>query len=64
MTDHIIAVPRWFLGVRIAQLVVAGIVLGFNGYGVYYIPYKVLVYSLAIVCLTIPPHPLFCGSNC
>jgi hypothetical protein len=49
MSAHIVTVPRWFLGLRIAQIVVALIVLCLNAYGVHYITYKVYVVSMFTV---------------
>jgi hypothetical protein len=63
MSSHIVAVPRWFLGLRIAQIIIAIIVLGLNVYGVVYISYKVFAYTICIVRLAIQSHLLNYEAN-
>jgi hypothetical protein len=46
---HIVAVPRWTLGLHIAQLFLAVIILGLDAYGISFIAYNVLIYSLVVV---------------
>ena len=52
---HIVAVPRWTLGLHIAQLVLAIIILGLNAYGISFNPYNDLIYSLVVVSHQIHP---------
>lgn len=47
---HVLNVPRWTLGLHIAQIALAIIILGLNAYGVHWIAYNWLVYSM-VVCL-------------
>jgi hypothetical protein len=56
MSSHIVAVPRWFLGIRIVQLILAVIVLCLNAYGIYYVTYLAFVYSIAAVRLAVRSH--------
>ncbi|OCL09135.1 hypothetical protein AOQ84DRAFT_439173 [Glonium stellatum] len=48
--SHVVAVPRWTLGLHIIQLLFAVIILGLSAYGISFISYNVLIYSL-VVCL-------------
>jgi hypothetical protein len=43
-------VPRWTIAVHAVQLVFAIVVLGLDAYGIRYIPYNALIFSL-VVCL-------------
>ena len=52
---HIVAVPRWTLGLHIAQLFLAVIILGLDAYGISFIAYNVLIYSLVVVSHQIYP---------
>lgn len=48
---HVLNVPRWTLGLHIAQIALAIIILGLNAYGVHWIAYNWLVYSMVVVSI-------------
>ncbi|KAF2815537.1 uncharacterized protein BDZ99DRAFT_198134 [Mytilinidion resinicola] len=48
--EHIIAVPKWTLALRIVSLVLAVIILGLNAYGIRWWAFDKLIFSL-VVCL-------------
>ncbi|KAF2789465.1 hypothetical protein K505DRAFT_253300 [Melanomma pulvis-pyrius CBS 109.77] len=50
---HVLPVPRWTLIFHIIQAVFAVIVLGLDAYGINYLAYNALIFSLVVALLTI-----------
>lgn len=48
---NVLPVPRWTIAVHGIQMLFAIIILGFDAYGIKYIAYYALIYSLVIVSL-------------
>jgi hypothetical protein len=46
---HVLATPRFFLGLRAFQLVVAIVILGMSAYGIHYVSYNGFCLSLFTV---------------
>jgi hypothetical protein len=55
---HVLAVPQWTLIIHIVQAVVAIIILGLDAYGIRWIAYNALIFSLVVVS-TIARFPRF-----
>jgi hypothetical protein len=49
-SHHVVALPRWFLVLRIFQILIAVAVLGMCAYGIYWIPYNVCDSNSASPC--------------
>ncbi|CAI6335869.1 unnamed protein product [Periconia digitata] len=48
--SNVVRVPRWTLALHAVQFVFAIIILGLSAYGISYVPYNALIFSL-VVCL-------------
>jgi hypothetical protein len=46
---HVLALPKWVLAIHAVQAVFAIIILGLDAYGIHYIAYNALIYSLVVV---------------
>jgi hypothetical protein len=46
----VVALPRWFLVLRIFQILIAVAVLGMSAYGIYWVPYNVRHRNSASPC--------------
>ncbi|ERF68507.1 hypothetical protein EPUS_05646 [Endocarpon pusillum Z07020] len=46
MPSHVVALPRWFLVLRIFQILVAVAILGLAAHGIYWIPYNSWILAL------------------
>jgi hypothetical protein len=47
---HVLALPKWVFAIHAAQAFFAIIILGLDAYGIHYIAYNALIYSL-VVCI-------------
>lgn len=47
---HVLAVPKWTVIVHGAQMLLAVIILGLDAYGIRWIAYNALIFSLVAVC--------------
>ncbi|KAF2709676.1 hypothetical protein K504DRAFT_379328, partial [Pleomassaria siparia CBS 279.74] len=50
---HVLAVPRWTLIIHVVQPVLAVAILGLDAYGIRWIPYNALIYSLVVAICTL-----------
>jgi hypothetical protein len=46
---HVLPVPQWTLAIHAVQVLLSIIILGLNAYGIRWIAYNVLIYSLVVV---------------
>jgi hypothetical protein len=47
--SNVLAVPRWLIIIHAVQFLFAIVVLGLDAYGIKYIPYNALIFSLVVV---------------
>lgn len=47
--EHLLPLPRWTIIVHSVQILVAVLILGLDAYGIKYIPYNALIFSLVTV---------------
>jgi hypothetical protein len=54
---NVIRVPRWTLALHVIQFVFAIIILGLDAYGIKWIPYNALIFSLVAVSFSFRHFP-------
>jgi hypothetical protein len=60
---HVLALPKWVLAIHAVQAVFAIIILGLDAYGIHYIAYNALIYSLVVVSPCIPSPSSFLSDH-
>lgn len=62
---NVVRVPRWTIALHAVQFIFAIIVLGLSAYGIAYVPYNALIFSLVVVRPLSPlsPSPQFILSH-
>lgn len=55
--SNVLPLPRWTLIIHAVQIFLAVLILGFDAYGIHYIPYNALIFSL--VTVSAPLNSLF-----